>query len=293
MPGAGHVHSRLGNRDFVGHRGIHPLRAASAPADSRPMPTSTIDLVTPHGTCPTQLFTPEGAGPWPAVIVCIDAFGVRSAFAELSARIARSGYVVALPDLYYRVGSPFSLKPDAPKDDARALFAIFGDDKLRTEFMTRFMGPTVAYDHLKDTVGPLLDALKKHPSVKGGIGTTGYCMGGNISLRLATIFGDRIAASASFHGGFLATPQPDSVDKRLGSVKAQIYVAGAIEDESFNDDAKAQLVAALEAAHVKNTVETYPAHHGFAVRDNPAFDVAAAERHYAALESLFASTLRH
>jgi carboxymethylenebutenolidase len=43
---------------------------------------------------------------------------------------------------------------------------------------------------------------------------------------------------------------------------------------------------------VQHTVETYPAHHGFAVRDNPSFDVPAAERHYAALESLFASTLR-
>jgi carboxymethylenebutenolidase len=256
------------------------------------MPTSKLEIVTPHGSCPTQIFTPDGAGPWPAVIVCFDAFGVRPSLEELSARIARGGYVVALPDFYYRVGSPFSLKPDAPKDDASALFSLFGDDKLRAEFMTRFMGPAVAYDHLKDTVGPLLDALKKHPSVKGGVGTTGYCMGGNISLRLATIFGDRIAAAASFHGGFLVTPQPDSPHLRLGSVKARVYVAGAIEDESFSDDAKATLIAALEAAHVKHTVETYPAHHGFAVRDNPSFDVAAAERHYAALESLFASTLR-
>ena len=225
-------------------------------------------------------------------VVVDDGDGIDDVIDELSARIAKSGYVVALPDLYYRVGSPFSLKPDAPKDDARSLFPIFGDDKLRTEFMTRFMGPTVAYDHLKDTVTPLLDALHAHPSVKGGVGTTWYCMGGNISLRLATIFGDRLAAAASFHGGFLASSQPDSVHLRLASVKARVYVAGAIEDESFNDDAKATLIAALEAAHVKNTVETYPAHHGFAVRDNPAFDVAAAERHYAALESLFGETLR-
>jgi carboxymethylenebutenolidase len=117
-------------------------------------------------------------------------------------------------------------------------------------------------------------------------------MGGNISLRLATLFGDRIAAAASFHGGFLVTSQPDSPHLRLGSVKAHVYVAGAIEDESFTDDAKATLIAALEAAHVTHTVETYPARHGFAVRDNPSFDVAAAERHYAALESLFATTLR-
>ena len=41
---------------------------------------TTMGISTPHGECATQLFIPEGPGPWPAVIVCFDAFGVRVHF---------------------------------------------------------------------------------------------------------------------------------------------------------------------------------------------------------------------
>jgi carboxymethylenebutenolidase len=211
---------------------------------------------------------------------------------EIAKRIASSGYVAVLPDLFYRVGSPFTLKPELPRDDAKPMFAIFGDDKLRGELMGRWMGPTLAYDHLRDTFDAVLGALEKHASIKGGFGTTGYCMGGNASLRLATIYGDRIRATASFHGGGLVTPQEDSPHHRLASVRSSVYVAGAIEDGSFTDEAKATLTDALAAAKVKHKVETYPGRHGFAVRDNPTYDEACAERHYAAMVSLFGDTLR-
>jgi carboxymethylenebutenolidase len=255
------------------------------------MPTSTLELTTPHGTCPTQIFTPDGAGPWPAVIVCFDALGVRQSLSDLSARIARGGYVVALPDFFYRVGSPYALFPEGSPRDFKSMMAVFSDPEKRAQFFSRFYGPTIAYDHLRDTVGPLLEALAKRPDVRAGVGTTGYCMGGNMSVRLATIFGDKIAATAAFHPGGLVTAEPDSPHLRLGSVKSRVYVAAASDDQSFTEEAKAQFVAALEAAHVQHTVETYPARHGFAVADHPTFDAAAAERHYTALEAFFASTL--
>ncbi len=49
---------------------------------------------------------------------------------------------------------------------------------------------------------------------------------------------------------------------------------------------------ALTAAGVTHTLVTYPAAHGFAVPDNPPFDADAAERHWQALEELYASALR-
>ncbi len=49
------------------------------------------------------------------------------------------------------------------------------------------------------------------------------------------------------------------------------------------------LAAALTAAGVEHMVEFYPAGHGFAVPDNPPYDKAAADRHWAALEKLFAA----
>ena len=241
--------------------------------------------------CQTQIFTPDGMGPWPAVIMCFDAGGQRAAMSEIALRIATLGYVVALPDLYHRVGSIFDMLPPGAPHDATGIFSVFADPELRATWMTRYRAPAVDYDHLRTDVGALLDHLAQRRDVRGGVGITGYCMGGNISLRLATLFGDRIAATASFHGGHLAVPAPDSPHLRADAIKSRIYIAGAIDDPSFTDEMKHQLIAALQAARVEHTVETYPARHGFAVTDNPTFDAAAAERHYAALEALFAATL--
>ncbi len=256
------------------------------------MPTTTIDLAAPAGTCKTQIFTPEGTGPWPAVILCFDAGGQRPSISAIAERIARSGYVVAIPDLFYRSGSIFDLLPPGTPHEFSSLIAMFGDADLRAKFFTNFYAVAIDYDNLKADVGALLDHLAKRPDVRGKVGTTGYCMGGNISFRLATIFGDRIGATAVFHGGGLATPTPDSPHLRAASIKSRVYVAGAIEDQSFSDEAKQMLETALTEAHVPHTIETYPAKHGFAVTDHSVYDAAAAERHYVAMDTLYAATPR-
>ena len=138
-----------------------------------------------------------------------------------------------------------------------------------------------------------VDYLDSLPEKKpGGIGTTGYCMGGRLSLIAAGALGERIAAAASFHGGNIAKEDdPDSPHHKAGAIKATVYVAGAIEDQSFTDEQKDRLDKALTEAGVAHTIETYPAHHGFAVPDNASYDEAAAERHWRAMESLFGSVL--
>ena len=260
---------------------------------SASMTTEITELKTPTGPMKTTICKPDGAGPWPAVIVCMDAFGVRDSIVEIAERLAKSGYLTAAPELFHAIGHPIDLLPAEDRGKPGAIFKIFGDDKMRTEFFTKFFGGATDYDNLKGNIGAVLDHLDASADVvKGKIGTTGYCMGGNCSLRIATIFGDRIKATASFHGGFLATDQPNSPDKRAASITSTVYVAGAIEDDSFTDAQKQQLDAALTAAHVKHEIEWYQAKHGFAVRDNPSFDEAAAERHYKALDKLYAATLK-
>jgi len=126
---------------------------------------------------------------------------------------------------------------------------------------------------------------------KGGIGITGYCMGGLMSLTAAGTYPDRVAAAASYHGGRLATDAPDSPHRLAPKMKARIYVAGAIEDQSFPDDMKARLEQALTDAGVDHKIETYPAKHGWVLRDTPVYDAAAAERHWNTLLALFGGML--
>src|ERR1700736_5920729 len=141
--------------------------------------------------------------------------------------------------------------------------------------------------------GAFIEFLSSRPEVKGDrFGSTGYCMGGNCSLTAAGAYPDRFAATASFHGGNLASEQPDSPHHFVKNIKGRVYVAGAIEDASFPEEQKNRLEKALTDAGVNHVVETYPgARHGFAVPDMPVFDKTAAERHWTSLMGLFHETL--
>jgi len=239
---------------------------------------------TPDGDCPVTLHLPdEGTGPWPAVILYPDAGGVRETMRAMADRLAAAGagYAVVLPDVYHRTPGW------APFDMATA----FSDPDERARLMGMVRGVTAAM--YRSDLDALLEFLSTAGEVAGdAVGTTGYCMGGRASLVVAAHRPDRIAATASFHGGGLASEEdPDSPHRRAGDIRSTVYVAGATDDGSFDDAARDRLEKALTEAGVTHTIETYPAAHGFAVPDTPAHDEAAAERHWAALESLFAEVL--
>ncbi|HEY3157680.1 MAG TPA: dienelactone hydrolase family protein [Vicinamibacterales bacterium] len=240
-----------------------------------------ISIDTRDGTCPSYVYRPDGKGPWPGVLVFMDGLGIRPAMLEVGERLAAGGYFVLLPDLYYRSG------PYAPMDPK----TVFTDPEQRKVLMEKFMSLATPANVMSDTKA-FLDYLATQRDVKkGGIGTTGYCMGGLMSLTAAGTYPDRIAAAASYHGGRLATDAPDSPHRLAPTMKARVYIAGAIEDQSFPDDMKARLERALTDAGVDHTVETYPAKHGWVLRDTPVYDAAAAERHWKTLLALFGTVL--
>ena len=119
------------------------------------------------------------------------------------------------------------------------------------------------------------------------IGTTGYCLGGRMSLIAAGGLGPTIAAAASFHGGRLAVAgDPSSPHLAADRITATVYVAGAQDDASFTSGQAELLERALSDAGVSHILEFYPASHGFAVPDNPTYDTQADARHWVALYEL-------
>lgn len=236
-----------------------------------------VTIQTRDGVCPASVFTPnDTAGPWPAVIFFMDGFGIRRVMREMAQRLADGGYLVLLPDLYYRTGSYLPMDP--PR--------ILSDPKSREEFMK--LVNSLNPDQKVSDAGAFIEFLLSRPDVSGErFAATGYCMGGNISLTAAGAFSGRFAAVASFHGSNLAGDQPGSPHLFVKNISGRVYVAGAIEDKSFPDEQKVRLEQALSAAGVVHLIETYPgARHGFAVQDHPMFDPVAAERHWAALFKL-------
>jgi carboxymethylenebutenolidase len=240
-----------------------------------------IQIKAKDGTAPAYIFQPSGKGPWPGVLVFMDGVGIRPAMLELGERLAAHGYFVLLPDVFYRSGRY------EPMDAVK----LFSDPEQRKILMEKFVGPASPANVMSDTRA-YLDYLLSNPNVKpGGIGTTGYCMGGLMSLTAAGTYPDAIVASASYHGGRLATDAPDSPHLLASKMKARVYVAGAIEDQGFPDDMKARLEDALTEAGVDHKIETYQAKHGWVFRDIPVYDAAAEERHWQTLFELFDTTL--
>lgn len=243
---------------------------------------SEIEIVTASGSCPSYVYRPTGSGPWPAVLVFMDGLGIRPAMLEVGERLATYGYFVLLPDLFYRSGRYEPMDPHS----------VFTDPAKRKVLMEKFFAHATQANIMADTAA-FLGYLAAQPDVKPGpIGTTGYCMGGLMSLTAAGTYPDRIAATASYHGGRLATDAPDSPHLLAPKIRSRVYIAGASEDASFPDDMKARLEDALTKAAVDHHIETYPAKHGWVFRDTPVYDAAACERHWQTLATLLDGKLK-
>ncbi|PTL75025.1 dienelactone hydrolase family protein [Vitiosangium sp. GDMCC 1.1324] len=247
------------------------------------MAVQDVELKTREGTMDAKLFHPDGQGQWPAVILLTDAFGIRPVFEAMANRLVAAGYVVLLPNVYYREGR-------APLPNLEGSFSS-EEGRKRIYGLIGSLTP----ERVKADAAAELDFLAGHAKVKKGsrVGVVGYCMGGSMVVRFAADFPERIAAAASFHGGRLATDAPDSPHRVVGKVKGELYFAHADQDASMPAEAIAQLETALKTAGVKHQSELYTgARHGFAVEGSAVYDKDASERHWSKLLELFGRTLR-
>jgi carboxymethylenebutenolidase len=236
-----------------------------------------VEISTPDGHSDATLHLPDGDGPWPGVLVFPDAGGARETFRQMGDRLASMGYVALIPDIYYRAGewTPFNAA------------TLFTDKQERARLAT--LTSVLTNDRVIADASAYADFLLARPEVTGSaIGTTGYCLGGRMSLIAAGGLGRKIAAAASFHGGRLAVAgDPSSPHLSASRITATVYVAGATDDDSFTAEQAGLLESALTDAGVDHTLEFYPAHHGFAVPDNTTYDAEANARHWGALRELY------
>ena len=241
-----------------------------------------VDIKTADGVMDAKLFQPEGAGPWPAVIMLMDAFGVRPAFESMAQRLATAGYVVLLPNLFYREGH-------ASRLDLKGTFA----DEVFRKRIYGLIG-SLTPERQKLDAAAELDFLARQPSVKGTrMGVAGYCFSGGLAVRMAAYFPDRIGAAASSHGGHLVTDAPDSPHRLVGHVKGELYFGHADKDSSMPAHAIETLETALKNSGVRYVSELYPgASHGYAVDRWPQYHAEAAETHWRRLQELFGRALR-
>ncbi|MGW1735762.1 dienelactone hydrolase family protein [Streptomyces sp. NPDC001937] len=240
---------------------------------------TSVDIPTQDGTADAYLTHPDDSTPHPAVLLYMDAFGLRPHLKEMADRLARAGYTVLVPNVFYRHGrAPVVELPDVI-DPAR-----------RPEIFER-LGPIITSltpDLAMRDADAYLRWLAASPlSTDGPVGITGYCMGARLALRTAGTYPERVAAMAGFHGGRLATDSPDSPHLLADRITAELYFGHADQDPSLPPEQIDRLDEALTAAGVRHHSEIYTgAHHGFTQADTAAYDSTADKRHWIALLAL-------
>jgi carboxymethylenebutenolidase len=241
---------------------------------------TSVDIPTQHGTADAYLTHPDDHSPHPAVLLYMDAFGLRPSLKRMADRLAEHGYTVLVPNVFYRHGrSPVVELPD------------FIDPSARPGLFERIW-PMIA-EMTREPVERDADAylrwLADRPEAADGpVGVTGYCMGAQLALRTAGAYPERVAAVAGFHGGNLATDAPDSPHLVADRITAEAYFGHADQDRSLPPEQIERLEKAFTDAGVRHRCEVYPgAPHGFTQEDTSSYHAEAAERHWRELLALF------
>ena len=241
-----------------------------------------IDIATADGRMDSFVVHPEQGGPFPAVVVLMDIWGLREELFDVARRVATVGYHVTLPNFWYRRGKVrFEYRDD--KGRMRSLLALPKEvqDELHTN-MAQVTDRMAMAD-----VGAVLKFLGGEPVRQGPKGTIGYCLGGRLALAAAAKFPDQFRASASMHGTRLVNDKPDSVHRVVDKMRGEIY-CGFAEKDDLAPPATIETLGKLFAgcAQVKYRAIVHPGTvHGYALPDRDIFEKFAANRDW---ENIFA-----
>ena len=275
-------HPDMSRRDFTKlATGASMAMMLPAVANAQSISERDVEIRTPDGVADCHFAYPS-TGSHAAVLVWPDILALRPAFREMGRRLAREGYAVLTVNPFYR--------------DARSpvvpLGASFGQPEIR-ELVLPMARNLNAETHFTDarTFTTWLDAQDEVDTSKG-IGTTGYCMGGPMVMRTVAAVPERFAAGGTFHGGGLATGNPDSPHLLIPETRAAMLHCVADNDDQNNPEAKVTLGEAYDAAGIDAEIEVYSgALHGWCAIDSQVYHQQQAERAWSRLLNLFATNL--
>ena len=244
----------------------------------------TVAVPTPSGPMETFITHPEQDGPFPAVVIYMDFWGLREELFDIARRVGTVGYYCMVPDLYHRQGrvrnewrdennrmiSMHRLDPERQREARNPL------DKLSNAMVV-------------DDTGALLDFIDRGEPVRaGGIGSIGYCMGGRHVLCVAGAYPDRFIAGASLHGTMLVCDRDDSPHLLARRFRGELYCGCAERDPHTPPEMVRDLAALLAGCRVEYRHEVHPgAEHGYALPNRDIHDRQAANRDWELIFAMF------
>ena len=238
---------------------------------------SEVTVKTPDGTADCYFVHPS-SGTAPGVLVWPDIFGLRPAFRQMGKRLAESGYSVLVVNPFYRTKKA----PTAENGAATPIPSLMP--------LAQSLNATTHMTDAKAFIGWLDQQASVAKNRK--VGTQGYCMGGPIAFRTSAAVPDRVGAVASFHGGGLVTPNPDSPHLQASKTKAQFLICIATNDDQRSPNEKNVLKETFASAKLPAEIEVYEnAAHGWCPPDSGVYNEPQAEKAWARLIALYSKAL--
>jgi carboxymethylenebutenolidase len=233
------------------------------------MSTQKINLQVGDGTTmQAYVSIPEGKGPFPAVMVFQEAFGVNSHIRNVADRVAKEGYVAIAPELFHRTAAP-------------GAEMSYGD---MNAIMPHFQGMTL--EGMSADVKATYDWLQKQANVKHDkVGCIGFCLGGRVSFIANTVV--PLSAAISFYGGRTS----DYVDRAPLMNSPHLFFWGGL-DKHITPDQVDTVINAVKAANkpYTNVVISY-ADHAFHCDERPSYNAKAASEAWAMSMAFFKNNL--
>lgn len=240
-----------------------PLLAITARAEIK---TSDITFKSGDEEIKGFLAIPDGKGPFPAIVVIQEWWGLNDWIKQNARHFAELGYVALAPDLY---------RGKVTDDMAVARQLLMGLPRDRA---------------MRDLKGAVDTLVARSDVRKDSIGDIGWCMGGMYSLQLA-LNDDRIKACAMCYGAVVTDPE------QLKSLKATVLGVFGEEDKGIPAAGVRTFEEALKKANKKvEKIHLYKAGHGFmrpqnGPNKNPEYRESEAKSAWQEVDQFFAKNL--
>ncbi len=174
------------------------------------------------------LAKPDGEGPWPAMVVIQEWWGLDDQTKSMADRFAQEGYLAFAPDLFH------------------GELAQLGDSNKASTLAQKY-GPTAPNDLYK-----VFDGLRDHPDATGKVGSVGFCFGGRMSLVLGV--SRPVDAICTFYGGGMQ----QVFDQLRMNLKAPVLGFFGDADVSIPAGTVEEFDKLLDDVGVEHEVITYP-----------------------------------
>jgi carboxymethylenebutenolidase len=206
----------------------------------------TIPRANAKGVMDSFLAKPDGAGPFPGMIVIHEIFGLNDNIRQISQDFAQQGYAALAVDLF------------SSRNRALCMMQIFHGMLFRP-----------LNNSMLDDLNSAFDFLKKEQGVDANrIGAVGFCMGGAYALQMA-ITARGIKAASVFYG---ANPKP------LDAVAQACPIMGSYPDKDFTTKAAHELEASLVNYNIPHDIKIYEnTQHSFYSQQRTPFEVEASK----------------